>query len=344
MITARRDGDTAGVSTMEPVATPASATPAPARSSTWLRVGAAVLLLTAVLSLILTAFALPATRSTLRDVPLAVAGPVSAGDRVVATLRQQRPGAFAIVRVADTADAEGAIRDRTVYGAIDLSGTRPQVITASAASPAIAQALSQLAQTLGTGAVVRDIVPAPPTDPRGAGLAASALPLVIGGILAAALLTNLIAGAVRRVVGAIAFAAASGLAMAGILHGLGSLEGPYWVNAAAIGLGTAAVALTVVGLESLLGTPGLALGATTMMLLGNPLSGLSSAPEMLPTGWGTLGQLLPPGAEGSLLRDTAFFNGHAAAGHIVVLLCWIVAGLLVSLAGATRSRRRARIR
>jgi hypothetical protein len=31
---------------------------------------------------------------------------------------------------------------------------------------------------------------------------------------------------------------------------------------------------------------------------------------MLPTGWGTLGQMLPPGAGGSLLRSTAFFEAQ----------------------------------
>jgi hypothetical protein len=46
-----------------------------------------------------------------------------------------------------------------------------------------------------------------------------------------------------------------------------------------------------------------------MVLVGNPLSGISSAPERLPEPAGALGPLLPPGAGGSLLRSTAFFDG-----------------------------------
>jgi hypothetical protein len=76
-----------------------------------------------------------------------------------------------------------------------------------------------------------------------------------------------------------------------------------------VALAVAATSLTVLGLQSRLGYAGLGLGAATVMLIGNPLSGTSTAREMLP-GWsGTLGRLLPPGAGGQLLRSTAFFDG-----------------------------------
>jgi hypothetical protein len=92
-------------------------------------------------------------------------------------------------------------------------------------------------------------------------------------------------------------------------------------NSGAIALTVAATSLSILGLESLLGYAGLGLGAGAMMLIGNPLSGTVTAPEMLP-GWsGTLGQLLPPGAGGQLLRSTAFFDGHGAT-HSVPLCPW----------------------
>ena len=40
---------------------------------------------------------------------------------------------------------------------------------------------------------------------------------------------------------------------------------------------------------------------------------------MLPTGAGTLGRLLPPGAGGNLLRSTGFFDGAGTGGHVAVL-------------------------
>ncbi|WP_430787249.1 hypothetical protein [Actinoplanes sp. G11-F43] len=314
----------------------------------WARVASTVGLLTVTISVLLTAFAWPAVRSTVHDVPIAVAGPAPAVAQATAALDQHAPGAFEVIAVGDTAAAERLIRDRDAYGAIDLTSGKPQIITASAASAAVSQALTALgagfarAEDQGqTPAAVRDIVALPTDDPRGAGLAAGALPLVIGGILAAALLTARIRGIGRRTVGALSFAVLGGLAMAAILQfWLGSLDGGYWANAGAITLSVAATALTLLGLESLLGAAGLGLGAATMMLIGNPLSGMSSAPEMLP-GWsGALGQFLPPGAGGSLLRSTAFFDGAGAAQPVTVLLSWLTFGALLCLASALRARRR----
>ncbi|WP_432980747.1 hypothetical protein [Dactylosporangium sp. CA-233914] len=319
-----------------------------ANGSPWGKVAGIVLLLTALLSLIMVAFAWPATRSSLHDIPLAVAGPPQAAAQVVSQLESKRAGAFDVTVVGDTAAAERMIKDRKVYGAIDLTTGKPQVIIASAASPAIAQALQQLAQGLGpadAGPAVRDLVPLPQDDPRGAGLAAGALPLVLGGIAAAGLLTNLIIGTGRRVVGAIAFAVTGGLALVAILqYWLGSLEGDYWTNSGVVALSIAATALTILGLEALFGVAGLGLGAAAMMLLGNPLSGLASAPEMLPSGWGALGQYLPPGAAGSLLRSSAFFDGAGSAPHLLVLGGWAVLGLILAgIAGLRKSRGAGRV-
>jgi hypothetical protein len=311
--------------------------------SGWGKVGGAVLMLTVLLGIIMMAFAWPATRSSVHDVPLAVAGPAPAVAQVVQQLEAKRPGAFDLRTVGDTAAAERLIKDREVYGAIDLTGGKPQLIIASAASPAVAQALQQVAQGLGPAsdaATVRDLVPLPADDPRGAGLAAGALPLVIGGMAAAGLLTSLIVGVGRRVAGALAFAVTGGLALVAILqYWLGSLTGDFWVNSGVVALSIAATALAILGLEALLGIRGLVLGAATMMLLGNPLSGLASAPEMLPSGWGTLGQYLPPGAAGSLLRSTAFFDGAGAGPHVLVLGAWAVAGLALTGIAALRKGR-----
>jgi hypothetical protein len=306
---------------------------------------AVVTLLTAVLTVLLIAFAWPASRSEPRDVPLAVAGPQAAVGQVTAALEQAMPGGFAIEPVSDRAAAVQAIEDRDVYGAIVLDQASPEVLTASAAGPVVSQLLTQVAgrlaaQNPAAAPKVTDVVPLPAEDPRGAGLAAGALPLVLGGILAAAALTNFAKAGATRVAGAIGFAVAGSLALAAVLqYWLGSLEGSYWANAAVIAMSIAAVSLTLLGLEWLLGTAGLGLGAATMMLLGNPLSGLSSAPEMLPSGWGALGQFLPPGAAGTALRSVSFFDGAGAGQSLAVLAGWLVLGLALCGLGAARSRR-----
>ncbi|WP_158852924.1 hypothetical protein [Saccharothrix deserti] len=320
--------------------------------SPWPTVARAVVLLTAAISVLLIAFAWPSVRSSVHDVPIAVAGPAAAVEQISAALDQRLPGGFEITEVADTAAAERLIRDRQVYGAIDLGSGSPQVIVASAAGAAVAQTLQGIAtglsqaqaQGAGTTVAVRDIAALPADDPRGAGLAAGALPLVMGGLLAALLLTRLVRGTARRVTGALAFAITSGLAVAAILQfWLGSLGGAYPANSGAIALTIAATSVSILGLESLLGYVGFGLGAVTMMLIGNPLSGTATAPEMLP-GWsGALGRLLPPGAGGQLLRSTAFFDGRGATHSVIVLVTWLALGAGLCLAGGLRARRAATV-
>ncbi|MEV0029726.1 hypothetical protein [Nocardia sp. NPDC050793] len=316
--------------------------------SRWPTVAAAVLLLTAVTSVLLTAFAWPSVRSSVHDVPIAVAGPASAIAPIRTALDRRLPGGFEITEAADTAAAEQLVRDRQVYGAIDLSSGTPQVIVASAASTAVAQTLQTIATGLGqtdrsgTAVAVHDLAALPADDPRGAGLAAGALPLVMGGLLAAVLLTRLVHGAVRRITGALAFAVTGGLAVTAILQfWFGSLSGYYPANAGVVALTIAATSLTVLGLESLLGLLGIGIGAVAMMLIGNPLSGTATAPEMLP-GWsGALGQLLPPGAGGRLLRSTAFFDGRGGASAVTVLVAWVALGAVLCLAGGLHASRAA---
>jgi len=100
-----------------------------------------------------------------------------------------------------------------------------------------------------------------------------------------------------------------------------------------------AIAATVNGLAALFGRAGLLAGALTMVFIGNPLSAVAAGPEMLPTPAGDVGQLLPPGAGGNLLRSTAFFDGAAAGGHVAVLAAWALAGLSCLLVAEVRGRR-----
>jgi hypothetical protein len=109
-------------------------------------------------------------------VPIAVAGPAPEVQSLRARLDRAQPGAFTVTVVADAARARALILDRTVYGAVVLGGT-PQVLTAGAASPAISQLLASVGS--GIGAVSMDVRPLPAADPKGAGLAAGAFPLVL---------------------------------------------------------------------------------------------------------------------------------------------------------------------
>ncbi len=306
---------------------------------------AAILLIPVVVALVLTLFAWPASRQEPRDLPIGVAGPAAATaalDRELAA----KQDAFDVHHYADEAGAREAIKDRDVYGAFVVSQSGPKVLTASGASVTIAQLLQQAGEAAaakeGSAALVQDVVPGAKDDPRGSGLASSVLPLVLAGLLIGVGAWLVVPSLWRRVAVLVAGSVLAGFAAIAIAQGwLGILEGPWVVNALVLSLVVLAIGFVVAGFGALLGVAGIGLGLLLMMLIGNPWSGVSSAPEMLPQPTGEVGQLLPPGAGGNLVRSTAFFDGAAAGEHLAVLLAWVGVGLLAMVAAAARQRRRA---
>jgi hypothetical protein len=110
---------------------------------------------------------------------------------------------------------------------------------------------------------------------------------------------------------------------------LGILPGDYLADAAVMGLVALAIAGTITGLGAVADRAGLALGAIVVFLVGNALSGVASAPELLPQPWGEVGQWLPIGAGGTLLRSVAYFDGHGGLAAAGVLTAYAIGGLLL---------------
>ncbi|MGQ4619919.1 hypothetical protein [Nocardia sp. R7R-8] len=291
-------------------------------------------------ALMLIAFAWPAANIAPRDLPLAVTGPQAA--MITGKLAEHSPGAFEISTPADEAAARAAIQDREVYGAIVTGDGPPRVLVASGASPAVAQQLTQIGQQLSgaPAARVEDVVAADSDDPRGAAFGAMVLPLVMSGIAAGVLLALLMPSIGGKVLGLVTFGVVGGLLGMAIIQGwLSVVPGSYPVLAAVGGLVSFAVAGAVVGLAAVVGRAGIGIAALTLLLIGNPFSAATSAPELLPQPWGAVGQLLPPGAAASLLRSVAFFDGAGAAGPLLVLLVWSAAALALLGVAALRGRR-----
>lgn len=300
---------------------------------------AVLLLVPAIVALALWAFAWPASRTAPRDLPVGVAGPPAAAKPVEQKLTRQG-GAFEVHRYADEAEARDAIKQREVYGAVVVTPEGPRALTASAAGPVVAQALQNaVGERSGAGAADRsaDVVAAPAADPRGAALSSSVLPLAISGVAAGALVVVLGLRGTRAVLALLGAGALVGTVAAALTHNwLGVLTGNWWAEAASFGLISLAVGASVAGLGTLLGPAGIGLGAIVMVLLGNPFSGVTSAPEMLPQPLGAAGQWLPPGAGGTLLRSVSFFDGAAADSPVLVLTVWAVAGLTLVTIGGLR--------
>jgi hypothetical protein len=319
----------------------------------WARVVAIALVLATAVSVIVLAFLWPAITSEVKGLPIAAAGPSAQLDQLIGGIDEHAPGTFDVTTVDDRDAAVDAIESREVYGALVL-GSAPEVLTSSAASPVAAQALSviaaqlqgQLQQAAAAQAAqagvepptvtvaVTDVVPLADTDPRGIGLGSSVLPLIIGGLLGGILATLALQGRGRRIVALVVYAAVAGAAITGILQGwFGVLQGSYLVNASAVALTLLAVGGTVLGLASLIGRPGLALGAVTFILFAVPLASAATPVEFLPEPWGAVGQWFPPGAGATLLRDLSYFPDADATFPWLVLAAWAVAGLLLALVG-----------
>jgi len=185
---------------------------------------------------------------------------------------------------------------------------------------------------------VTDVVPLSPDDARGTGLAVVGLPLAMGGMIGGVLISLLVSGTWRRLGAILTYGAIAGLALTGILQGwFHTLQGSFWANAGAIGLGIVATAAIIVGLNALVGKAGISLGAVITLFIGNPLSSLTQPKEFLPVPWGDVGQWLVPGASGTLLRDLSYFPDTSIAFPWLVLTGWAVAGAALTAFGHFRN-------
>jgi hypothetical protein len=297
---------------------------------------AALLVVPLVVAIVLTLFAWPSAKAGPRDLPIGVAGPPGAAQALEQRL-SAREGAFEIHRYPDEAAARAAIEDRDVYGAFAATPGGVKLLTASAASQPVAQLLANTARASGASPQVEDVVSA---GPAGGAIASSVLPLLIAGFITAALCTALTPSAVRRAGLLVAGSILGGLVATGIAQGwLDVIRGDWVVNAAGLSLTIFAVAALIAGLRALFGHVGAIAGAVTLVLIGNPFAGVAQGPEMLPEPAGAIGQLMPPGAGGNLLRSTGYFDGAAAGGHIALLAAWALAGLALLAVAAVRGRR-----
>lgn len=190
------------------------------------------------------------------------------------------------------------------------------------------------------------VVPLSEGDSSGSGIAISAFPLVIGGILGGSFSALRVNGTWRRFATATLYAVIGGALTALILNvWFGLIPGDFATLWAAFGATYLATASFIVGVSAL-SSPlaGLGLGAVVTMFIGNPISGASMPSAFLPGAWGQIGQMMVPGASSTLLRSIAYFPEAATSGQWLVLGSWIAFGLLTGVIGwAVKERRTAKV-
>jgi hypothetical protein len=270
-------------------------------------------------------------------VPVGVIGTPPVVRTVAGALGQRPPGAYQIHAYGSLAAARTAILDRTVYGAFQ-PGRPALLLVADAASPSIAAILQQTfaaaANAEGTTLVVRDLVPLPSSDSRGATAFSMILSLIIAGIMGSAVIYLL--GRHRpqpeRVAAMVALGVGAGLVAAVVTNVvIGAFPGHFLAVWGVATLFYLALALPIAAFQVLVGAGGVAVGAVMFLVIGNPASGGSSAPELLPGFWRALSQLLPPGAATTAMRDVVYFHGHGMTHALLVLSVWAVLGTIVAV-------------
>lgn len=190
------------------------------------------------------------------------------------------------------------------------------------------------------------VVPLSESDSSGSGIAISAFPLVIGGILGGSFSALRVNGTWRRFATASLYAVIGGAITALILSTwFGFIPGDFATLWAAFGATYLATASFMIGFGSLLvPAAGLGLGAVVTMFIGNPISGATMPNVFLPGAWGAIGQMMVPGASSTLLRSIAYFPEAATSGQWLVLGSWIAFGLLAGVIGwALKERRTATV-
>lgn len=122
----------------------------------------------------------------------------------------------------------------------------------------------------------------------------------------------------------------SGLVATWMLHSVyGALGGSFGMEWLATSMGILANSMLTAGLAALTDTPGIGIGAVLTIFVHNPLSGLATGPWLLPHAAALIGQWMPIGATGFLVRSLAFFDGAGATGAWWVLAVWIAAGFVM---------------
>ena len=284
-------------------------------------------------------------------IPIVVAAPGPESARAVQSLNAL-PGAPLQASASPTAAAAiRELRQGRTSGVLVVSARAPRgtihpsdtLYVAGGGGAAVVTALQQVvgraeaAQHRSLGVV--DAVPAQSGDARGLSGFYLVIGWLIGGYLAAALLSiahgalpaNMRRGTIRLLALAL-YSVLSGLGGAIIVGPvLGALSGhllALWGLGALLVFAAAAVTMAF---QSVAGVFGIGLTVILFVVLGNPSAGGAYPPPLLPGFWRAISDWLPNGAGVQAVRRIVYFGGHGIAGHLALIVGYAVVGTVVTL-------------
>ena len=269
--------------------------------------------------------------------PIGIVGTPAVADAARAQLARAAPGAFAVHPYRSLSTARTSVLDRSVYGAFQ-PGTSPVLLVASAASPAVDALLQRTfasaASRSGGALAVHDLVPLPASDSSGATTFSLVLGLIIAGLAGTTLVYTLTRHRPEafRVALTAVIGVCAGLITALVTNVLvGAFPDDFLQVWGVATLFVLAIGMPIAAFQVIFGIAGTAIGVLLFLVIGNPASGGSSAPELLPGFWRTLSQILPPGAAVTSMRDVVYFHGHGSSHALIVLAVYAVLGAAVAI-------------
>ncbi len=246
-----------------------------------------------------------------------------------------------VTEYPDRQAAMGAIDRGEIYGALIATESPGELIVVPSISDIapldIAGNFEKAAQASSEQITVKSYVPTPlaPKDPFALVLATLLVPLLVGGYMATALLTNAFKSASGHWRGEwlLGFAVVAGLVVDLIatfwLQGIPSDS--FWVVWPIMSLIILTVSLFAAVLRRLLGPAGILLTVIIFLQFGNPSSGGSNGAVYLTNFWRDLGPFLPPRNAYELLRNTVYFNGNGIGQSLGVLLAYtVITGVILT--------------
>jgi hypothetical protein len=277
-----------------------------------------------------------------RSVPIGLVGSHVQAARARAALDRQVPGDFTVASYPTVAAARTAIDLRTIDAALVPSTTVQHLIVASAVSASETKAIIQTFHTAAARAhtrlAVRNVRPLHSGDPDGLAMlffivALLAPSLVVGNQLITRVGTKLnvfwhlgMIALYAVIVAAVATAIADGW--------IGALTGAPW---AIYGVG-ALLAFAVAATGAAVTRWGKAIGYLIVMLLFIPVgissSGSSLGPRMITPWYADLGEVLPPSATQTAVRNVTYFSGHAITDPLLILSAWALASVIALIMAA----------
>lgn len=245
---------------------------------------------------------------------------------------------------ATDSDLQAAAQAGDIYGGYVAGASTGTLYTVGAKSffgdIYLTSAFEEAAKANGDTLTVTSVVPLPTEDRTGGVVGLLLLPTLIGGYMVASLLysTSQTAAAPGRMGLVLAFSAVAAV-ITGVVAGpiLGAIPtSNMWTLIPCFFLVTAAVSLSAVALQALVGKLGSLLVALLFIVIGGAGAG-GGGVSLLPTYWQTLGNLFPPRHAIELYRNVRYFDGHNIIKPIAVLGLYALVSAVVIIVCTRRS-------